>query len=309
MAQPARPTLHLRLTGRTKRDGEISLTELAKVAEQTQLVVTRIARGMIDDRVSGRPRKNIADATALSLIGLRSGSTILDIALPDSASDTLAPEGMPPELGEMALTVLVESLEVLSEDDSQPVLPVGVDDQASEDIDDWLRALRSYSHVEVNALLSRGEIQADIAPQEARTRLKTAVSQPSLPYISADNQALTGKLYALNLRTGTFKIEDDARHSIQLAVPEDLRAEAAQLVNTRVRALGKASLDQRHRLTSFSVAALEQLPEVVDQRAFFERHELVLPPRAIEQRDLTHGVIADLSDDEIAEFMAALEME
>jgi len=34
--------------------------------------------------------------------------------------------------------------------------------------------------------------------------LRGAVSQPSLPYVSADHQALTGRLYALNLRTGTI---------------------------------------------------------------------------------------------------------
>jgi hypothetical protein len=109
MDPEVRPTLHLRLIRPNERDGEISLAELAKVAEQTQRVVTRIARDMIDDRASGRPRHNISDATTLSLIGLRSGSTVLDIALP-AAADTLMAEDMPQELGEMALTVLAESL-------------------------------------------------------------------------------------------------------------------------------------------------------------------------------------------------------
>jgi predicted regulator of amino acid metabolism with ACT domain len=110
MDPEVRPTLHLRLIRPNERDGEISLAELAKVAEQTQRVVTRIARDMIDDRASGRPRHNISDATTLSLIGLRSGSTVLDIALPEAAADTLMAEDMPQELGEMALTVLAESL-------------------------------------------------------------------------------------------------------------------------------------------------------------------------------------------------------
>jgi hypothetical protein len=264
---------------------------------------------MIDDRASGRPRHNISDATTLSLIGLRSGSTVLDIALPEAAADTLMAEDMPQELGEMALTVLAESLAELGENDVEPILPVGVDDKAAEDIDDWLRVLRTYSMVSIDAQLSRGIIHAELIPQEARARLKRATRQPSLPFVSADNQALTGKLYALNLRTGTFTIEDDARHSIRLTVPEDLRGEAAQLVNTRVRAFGRASLDDRHRLATFNVAALEQMPDLADQKAFFERHDLVVPPRGIEQADLAQGVIADLSDDEIAEFMGALEIE
>jgi hypothetical protein len=118
-----------------------------------------------------------------------------------------------------------------------------------------------------------------------------------------------GRLYVLDRQTGTFRIEDDAGHSIQLVIPEEVRGEAAQLVNTRVRAVGRASLDERYRLLSFNVAALEELPELVDQETFFERHELLPPQRPIEQADLTRGVLGDLSDDEIASFMATLEEE
>jgi len=48
------------------------------------------------------------------------------------------------------------------------------------------------------------------------------------------------------------------------------------------------------------------LPELVDQAAFFERHELVIPERALGEDDLAHGVIPGLSDDDIDEFMSAL---
>jgi hypothetical protein len=246
----------------------------------------------------------------LSLVGLGAGSTVLDIALPEAADDQLSADDMPQDLGEMALTAFVESLAVLHDDESQPVLPVGVDDKAANEVDGWLRVLSSYSQVEVSAQLGREAVQHfAIAPKDARNKLKRASGQPVLPYISADNQSLTGRLYALNLRTGTFRIEDDARHSIQLTVPEDVRTEAAQLVNTRVRAIGRAALDRRHRLAAFSVTALEQVPDLPDQVEFFKRHELVQPPRAIKEQDLTRGVITDVTDDEIASFMAALGME
>lgn len=309
MAELPRPILHLRLSGEHVRDGEMSLADLAKVADQTQRVVTRIARGMIDDRRPGPIPQNALDATTLFLIGLGRGSRILEIALSSGAQDTLRAPGMPIQLGEMALTALVGSLEILSEDEASPVLPVGIDDRAVEDIDQWLRALRGYGRVTIDAELSLGSFQAAIVPRDARKMLQNATSQPTMPYVSADHQALTGRLYALNLRTGTFKIEDDAGHSIRLTVPEDMRSEAAQLVNIRVRAIGKASLDERHRLRSFSVAALEELPDFIDQMAFFERHDLIVPPRSITSDDLTLGVISDLSDDEIDEFMTALAAE
>jgi hypothetical protein len=284
------------------------LAELAKVAGQTQRVVARIAEGMVDDRGTGRLHQNVTNATTLSLIGLRSGSTVLDIALPQPALDQLPADGMPAELGEMAVTVLVESLEILSEDDLQPVLPVGVDDITVRDIDVWLRALRSYSRISIDAELSRSALRAEITPREARAKLRNAASQPSITYVSASHQAVTGKLYAVNLRTGSFRIEDDAGHSIRLNVSEEIRDEVAQLINRRVRAYGKASLDSRHRLVSFDVDGLEEAPELmIDQGAFFEKHELVAPSRSITQAELEVGVISDLSDDEIDAFLSALE--
>ena len=309
MVQEPRPTLRLRLSGRNVRDGEMPLADLAKVADQTQRVVTRIARGLIDDRSPGPTPGNVADATTLFLIGLGRGSIVLDIALSAPTQDTLNAQGMPIQLGEIAITALAESLEILSEDESTPVLPVGIDDKAVEDIDDWLRTLRDYQHVTIDAELSNSSFQAEIVPRDARKKLKNATSQPAMPYISADHQAITGRLYALNLRTGTFRIEDDAHHSIRLTVPEDMRSEAAQLIDAKVRAIGKVSLDEHHRLLSFNVAALEELPDLIDQLAFFERHELVEPPRIITSDELGQGVIPDLSDDEIDDFMAALEAE
>jgi hypothetical protein len=307
MVQEPRPTLRLHLSGKNVRDGEMPLADLAKVAEQTQRVVTRIARGLIDDRSPGPIPGNVADATTLFLVGLGRGSIVLDIALLAPAQDTLNAQGMPLQLGEIAITALAESLELLAEDEPAPVLPVGIDDKAVDDIADWLRTLRDYQRVSIDVELSHSSFQTEIVPRDVRKKLKNATSQPSMPYISADHQAITGRLYALNLRTGTFRIEDDAHHSIRLTVPEDMRSEAAQLVEAKVRAIGRASLDEHHRLLSFSVAALEELPDFIDQLAFFERHDLIAPPRIITSSELGQGVIPNLSDDEIDDFMAALE--
>jgi len=306
MAQLSRSKLQLRLSGGAERNGEMPLADLAKVADGAQRVVSRITRGMVESGPGPLPRQ-AADATTLFLTGFRKGSTILEIALPEPTEDTFVFEGMPAGLGEMSLSVLAESLEVLSGDDAEPVLPIGADEGVIESLDQWLRSLRGYRAVTVDCELGGRQRSAEFAPKAARKVLRGAVSQPSLPYVSANHQALTGRLYALNLRTGTFRIEDDTRRSIRLTVPEDVRGEAAQLIGTRVRAIGRVSLDDRRRLLSFEVAAFEQLPDLVDQAAFFERHELVAPPRVVGEDDLVHGVIPGMSDEDIGEFMSALE--
>jgi hypothetical protein len=191
-----RPTLHLHLASSNNRVGEIALADLARLSQQTQRLVTRIASGMVDDHDTGRPRQSVANATTLTLIGLRSGSTVLDIALPETNAETLNAEDMPPELGEMALGVFADSLEILSEDEPHPVLPVGVDDSATRYIDEWLSTLRRYTQVAVEAQLNSRVIRVEFAPKTIRAKLKMASSQPSLPYVSANDQALTGRLYA-----------------------------------------------------------------------------------------------------------------
>lgn len=307
MAQQSRSVIHLHLHRPDERRGEILLSELAKVAQQTQRVISRLAQGLIDDLTPASLRHEVVNATKLSLVGLGPGSTVLDIAGPVPDTDTLTAEGMPEELRDMAMAAFVESLGTLSQE--HPILPLGVDDAGVQAIDDWLRSLRDYERITIVAEVSGAPRQAEITPRLARRQLRSAETQPSLPYISADHQILTGRLYALNLRTGKFSIEDGTGHTIRLSVPADMRDEAAQLVNRRVRAIGTALLDSTGHLISFEVAAFIELPALGDQGAFFEYHRLEEPPRPISQEDLTQGVISDLSEDEIDAFVSALRSE
>lgn len=299
-----RPQMRLRLSGGVERDGEIGLDELARVAEETQRLVTRLARGLTDQRGPGRTPAIIADATRLFLVGLTPGSTVLEIAGAEPALDALSAENMPGDLGEVTLALVADSVRALSEE--EPVLPPGMDSAAVDDLDKWLRRLRPYDRVSLDVALSSGPRAVEFAPIPARQRLGSARPQPSLPFVSSSHQALYGRLYALNLRTGSFSIEDDTGHSIRLSVPEDLRPRAAQMVDSRVRAVGNARLDERRRLAGFDVANLEPVPESMlpAQGEFFHRHELV--PKPPVGSEIEAGIIPDLTADEIESFMAAL---
>lgn len=303
----SRPRLQLVLSGGHDREGEIPLSDLAKVAEQTQALVSRLARSLIDRPTLGRLPKKVTEATTLFLVGVYAGSTVLDISGPELDLAGLTAEDMPGELSEIVISTLVDSLETLS--DPQPVLPVNVDERARSSLDKWLRSLLGYEQVSVKAELSGGTRLTEIEPRSARDNLHHAESQPALPFVSANHQALTGRLYALNLRTGNFSIEDNAGRSIRLRVPEDLRAEAAQLVDTKVRALGNASLDRYHRLVSFQVDLLEPLPPdpTFNQESFFSRRDILESTPLPGQ--LERGIIPDLSDDEVNAFLAALQEE
>lgn len=308
MAGTGRPTLRLRLDTDSGPQGEIRLAELAKVADQTQRIITHIAQRLVGDTITGRATTNIASATTLSLVGLRSGSTVLEIALPPIDDDVLQAEDMPVDIGQMALSLFAQGLCILAEDDSAPALPLGIDERVVQDIERWLTTLRPYQTVDVEAHVDGERTWAHISPRVARQALRRAEGPPDVPYVSAHHQALTGQLYALNLRTGTFKIEDGLGHSIPLVVPEHVRGDASQFIGRRVRVIGSATLDERHRLQSFVVSSLEETPEhFFRQSEFFDRHELIIPPRGVANSELDSGVIPDLSDDEITQFMLAFD--
>jgi hypothetical protein len=189
-------------------------------------------------------------------------------------------------------------------------LPVNVDQPAIAALDNLLLSLHSYKRVTVDANLDERRRSVAIEPRLARASLRRAQSQPSLPFVSAHHQVLSGRLYALNLRTGIFSIEDDSGHSIRISVSEELRSEAAQLVDTRVRALGRASMDNRHRLRSFEVEALEPVPVnlIGTQDRLFREPQALAATQPL-TGSLGMGIIPDLAEDEIAAFVAALEAE
>jgi hypothetical protein len=304
-----RPLLSLRLIGGGQDDGEIRLDDLTRIAEATQTVVRRIARGMVGQRRPGRAPEPVTQATALSLVGLHKGSTVLEIAGPPMVDEQTAFEfDLPTDLGELSLRMLSEGVCALASDDIVPELPVGFDSSLVDDLDDWLRSLRKFESVDIESKIDGKKLNVEVQPQVARKRLRKAAPQPILPFVSPTEQVLEGKLYALNLNTGTFSIEDDAGHKIRVRVPEDLRREAATLVDHRVRAVGKPELDEMHRLRSFDVAYLELAADVAalsEQTGFFEPHDLK-PPAEGDLRDLDGWAIDGLTDEESEGFAGAL---
>lgn len=151
-------------------------------------------------------------------------------------------------------------------------------------------------------------VEVRVQPQAARRRLRDVLPQPSLPFVSATQQMLEGTLYALNLNTGTFSIEDTAGNKIRIKVPETLRRTAATYVGHQVRAVGDAELDEHLRLKSFEVTNLELVTDreqLSEQTGFFDKHELPRPNQG-EIRDSEAWGIDGLSEEESSDFLAAL---
>lgn len=303
-----RPLIRLHLEADNLPEGEIALSDLAKIAGATQKILRQIAGNLVGQRGPGAPRKGVTEASSLRLVGLRPGSTILEIAGAEVDGDALDYD-IPTDLTELSFDLLVGGLSALSSDDPQPDLPVGFDRQLVDDLDDWLKSVRHYRSVAFESQVRKTTKAVTTVPMEARIRLHKLSPQPALPFVSPTEQALEGRLYALNLHTGSFSVEDDSGHKIRTDVPSELRGSAAVLINRRVRAVGKPQLDEAGRLRAFAVSNLSPAPDLaglLEQKGFFEPHELDVKAPAGASGSLDEWAIHSLSNDEADDFMDAL---
>lgn len=120
-------------------------------------------------------------------------------------------------------------------------------------------------------------------------------------------ETVEGTLYALNLRTGQYRLEDDAGHSIfvQIELPTD---DVRPLIDQRVRASGAIRHDSQGRphLTAQELRSSEGVAGL-DRDAFFASHELESLVATVEPLEALQGLaINDVSDDEADAFLIAL---
>ena len=306
----ARPLISLRLVERGLPQGEIPLPDLIDIAAATQKFVRQIAGSVVGRRGPGAPSKSIADAASLRLVGLKAGSTILEIAGAEAGASTLE-YNMPTDLTEITFNLMVDSLSAISSfaPGPDPELPAGFDKQLTKDLDTWLRSVRKYESVGLTSSIRGQHRETVTSAPEARARLKALTPQTPLPFVSPTEQALRGELYALNLNTGSFHIEDDTGHKIRTVVPVHLRADAAALISRRVSAIGQPELDDAGRLRSFRVNSLHAAPDLgglTEQTAFFEPHPLTGPSAGGMPRGTEEWAIEGLSEHESSGFIRAI---
>lgn len=304
---PSRWQFSVRLIGGDAGDGEIPVDRLVEIARLTQELVRGLARERSGRAGPGASPRQLRNATTLLLVGLHPGSTRLDFAGPQLEDeldlDYLGGE-VPPEVGTQA----VELLKVVLEDASgqQPQLLDDLQPSTRRHLAEFLEGLRPYPSVEVE-LPPNGEVEiVGFAPERVARVVRSRVQEPSRP--PPDYRAVEGLLYALNLRTGTFRIEDDYGTNISFLVPEELRPSAMHLAGTRVAVSGRVELlPGAARL--LDVDGVEPAPDLegVDSARFRAANDFVQQLARIEPLlSIDELAIPDLTEDEARAFLAAL---
>ncbi|BBX73958.1 hypothetical protein MSHI_18640 [Mycobacterium shinjukuense] len=276
----------VRLIGSNMPAGEIALATLANLAEGLQELTLRIGRDRLPSPGSGRTAEVITSLTSMRLVGLAAGSTRLRFArgpVDELDLDLTASGEIDARFWEILDGVAANSR------------PPWVTDLIADSTRKFVAALLSSAR-EVE-LTGRGRQPIKIAT----AALRAEVWQPGAPDITASDVVVTGRLEAVDLRSGRFRVVDDVGNRFNLDhVPDPVAV--AHLINHRVRAVGSGRLDPTGHLKGLDSPFIEAQelpaswlsPKAVDLGA-----ELAKPGPKL-------GGGVELTDDEFDEFMATI---
>lgn len=304
--EPDRTRLLFVLRGSYHRPGEIPLAVLARIAEETQTLVRRLARSLDERGGAGRTPGTIEEVTELLLVDIRPGSTTLEVAGPAREPQLDLGIEVTDDLGARALDSFVSGLEAAARRES---LPNAFDDISTRGLEDWLAALAaSASDLRLEASIGGRAVRTvQLAPAVVRAELnrrRAAQGQPA-----ASMQMVEGRLYAVDIDSGRYRIRDDAGNSIRVMASGLNPEQVAPLLDQRVRVEGRPRFDEHGRLVGLDAPRLSPAPEVegLDTASFFAGTELDRLLADMQPLDsVSELAIAGLTDSDIADLLAVL---
>jgi hypothetical protein len=303
MTTPERSMIRLRLLGGAYPDGEIPLANLALIADCAQRLATRLVRAEEGRGGPGRSPNRLAEGVRLMFVGIEPGTTQLLIAGP-SGEPTLDLGHLGEEAIERAFGQIVDGLDAAA---SGHPLPDGYDDLSRRGLVDWIDALaQAAPEVEVEGRVgARQPKTVRMRPRDAMASLQGApMPPPTSPTITVE-----GVLYAVNLHTGRYRIEDDMGSSIDLVASMFTSQQVAPLLGERVAAGGTAKYDDAGRIKELHATTLTAAAEIEGiDAAHFERaielDELLADAEPLISID--ELAIPDLTEEEIGAFVRSL---
>lgn len=304
MTIPERSTIRLRLVGADYPDGEIPLVDVGRIADTAQRLTTRLARSEEGRGGAGRSPIRLADGVRLMLIGMEPGSTqVLIAGPPRQAQLDLGPPSE--EAIERILGRLVDGLEASA---NRTPLPREYDEVSRGSLGELLDALaQAAPEVEMDGRVgARPPTVVRFRPDQAGAVLREAPT----PEASQPRSVLVeGVLYAVNLHTGRYRIEDDMGSSIDLVSSALTGEHVAPLLGQRVSAAGRATYDQSGKLKEIDSTTIAPAAPIegFDPTRFagtVDLDELVRDASPIES--LEELAIPGLSETEIDAFVRSI---
>jgi len=190
-------------------DGALSEEELAAIQRSVMRGVERIARALNDRAGGGRSPAFLKDLSVLVPLGIDVERSLISFEAPHDTEQFPIDFGKG-DAGVQATELFVHSIGALI--DGKDLRDM-VGDPASRSVHRFVRSVDAHDRVQVVATVGETETTIEFDPAEVprgeRRRALTSLS-------------FVGRLYGVNLGTGTFRFKDELGRSRLVTVGEDL---------------------------------------------------------------------------------------
>lgn len=232
--------LWITLDGTAAPPGQVELVDLAAMGSALQELSTRVGREWVDRSGPGRTTHAVSQMTRLRLTGLGVSETVLRL---EYGSTELLPFDETPD--DQVANLFWEVLEGI----------------AAGDRPGWVTGLVAASAASLNRAFERAatrvSIESDGRPgiswRPADFRRSVWLAADRSPVLTV---AITGRLDAVDLETGSFRITDDSGVQVSLEHVVDPRT-AAHLIGERVLVTGAGQTDRHGHVRHLDAATIE----------------------------------------------------
>lgn len=222
--------LELALEAGDAPSGEIGLDELAAIAGSLQQLVTRVGRQVGDQQGPGRTADHVDRVTRLRLRGLRSGSTVLDVAYGEEGA-------LPMDVG-LEREIADRFWEI--------VAGIGANQRPA-----WAGPLVADSALALRDALARSAARVQVRRGGGEAIVIDTAQADREVWREVrritDEVTVTGRLEAVDLKAKRFRIRDDVGNGVTLEAVDDAE-QAGRLVGQRATAGGVGISDDKGRL-------------------------------------------------------------
>lgn len=278
-----------RLIGAETPQGQIDVDDAVAILQKLQELATKVGRVETGAEQHGRPGKKVERVAKLRLVGLKAGSTVIEVQRVDD-EDMLTFDLEHEQGFDARFAAIIEAI-------GADARPAAVSDTIAETAADLVSALQKAApEIEFR---SAGVLRR--AFKTAETHRETW--RPALTEPTPESVTVVGRLYAVNLKSHRLQVQDDIGNEFALPKVEN-DAAIGHLLGAYVSVTGRPEKDLRGRLAEIHGAIIEAAPQIAASPG--ARDSVSLDEILAAASGPIAGGIPELTEDEANAFFEAL---
>ncbi len=278
-----------RLIGAESPQGQIDVDDVVAILQKLQELATKVGRIETGAEERGRPSKNVKRVAKLRLVGLRAGSTVIEVQrVRDEDKLTFNLED---EVGfDARFADIIDAIGA----DTRPATVTNAIAETAADLVVALQKAAPEIEFSTAGVLRRAFKTAETHRETWRSTLNEGAQE---------SVTVVGRLYAVNLKSHRLQVQDDLGNEFALPKVEN-DALLGHLLGAYVSVTGVPEKDSRGRVSEIHGAVIELAPQFAESPRV--RESVSLDDILATSPGPAAGGIPGLREDEANAFFKAL---